>query len=43
MNKPKEQAQIDTSALKKALPDVAKEYTRTTETKRFTLSFEAAQ
>ena len=28
-------SRIDTAALKKALPDVAKEYTRTTETKRF--------
>lgn len=28
-------SRIDTASLKKALPDVAKEYTRTTETKRF--------
>lgn len=31
-------SRIDTAALKKALPDVAKEYTRTTETKRFTFA-----
>lgn len=31
-------SRIDTTALKKALPDVAKEYTRTTETKRFTFA-----
>ena len=29
---------IDTTALKKALPDVAAQYTRTTETKRFTFA-----
>lgn len=31
-------SRIDTAALKKALPDVAKEYTKTTETKRFTFA-----
>ena len=31
-------SRIDTAALKKALPEVAKEYTRTTETKRFTFA-----
>ena len=31
-------SRIDTAALKKALPDVAREYTRTTETKRFTFA-----
>ena len=31
-------SRIDTAALKKALPDVAKEYTRTTEIRRFTLA-----
>ena len=31
-------SRIDTAALRKALPDVAKEYTRTTETKRFTFA-----
>lgn len=29
-------SRIDTTALKQALPDVAKRYTRTTETRRFT-------
>ena len=31
-------SRIDMAALKKALPEVAKEYTRTTETKRFTFA-----
>lgn len=31
-------SRIDTTALKKALPDVAAQYTRTTETKRFTFA-----
>ena len=31
-------SRIDTAALKKTLPDVAREYTRTTETKRFTFA-----
>lgn len=31
-------SRIDTSALKKALPEVAAEYTRTTESKRFTFA-----
>ena len=31
-------SRIDTTALKKALPDVAKEYTRTTESRRFTFA-----
>lgn len=31
-------SRIDTSALKKDLPEIAAKYTRTTETKRFTFS-----
>lgn len=31
-------SRIDTTALKKALPDIATAYTRTTETKRFTFA-----
>lgn len=31
-------SRIDTSALKKALPEVAAKYTRTTETRRFTFA-----
>lgn len=31
-------SRIDTTALKKALPDVAKQYTRTTESRRFTFA-----
>lgn len=31
-------SRIDTSSLKKALPEVAAEYTRTTESKRFTFA-----
>lgn len=31
-------SRIDTSALKKALPEVAERYTKTTETKRFTFA-----
>lgn len=36
--KPVTSSRIDTTALKKALPDVAAQFTRTTTTRRFTVS-----
>ena len=36
--KPVTTSRIDTTALKKALPDIAAQYTRTTTTRRFTVA-----